>query len=276
MGIKMRRKLSVLLALSVLFVTLGACKVDAATKVKEVNLSVEVGKTITFKDLKQAKVKGNIKVSNTSKGLQLKGTKEGVSTFTAKNKKYNIVTLNSVKGIKFDKVTVKKTSGVFYVVRKFNTDAIVTVLNTNNYDADVTYTRKEFKEKNVFFEKRDQKVTALGKNETFSFFSYESMPIYKDSITVKKSKYHSLDSKDVKLITSLNTAQNMSCVTINNNTNKTIYVDGLILKYGKSGNMIATDIMNDVKVDKTYNFFSRNYTTDIKNMDLADYHLYVK
>ena len=262
----------------IITIVLGSVTVtDAKTKPninKEVNLTVEVGEKITIKGIKKAPDVKGLTVSCENNELTVKGKKEGVKSFTYKNTKYNIVTLNKVKGLKFDDAKAYKKKGVYYVVRDFGSDSIITVLNTNKSDKDVTFYRKEYRSKNDLFETRQQRVNALGQNESFSFFTYSSMPTHKDSITVSNSRQKSLKKNSVKLSSCTLEGTNGKYTLTNKSKEDVIYVDALVLKFDKDNHMVATDYMVSQRVEDTANWYTHNYTDDITDMEIVSYHVY--
>lgn len=277
MGLKMNKKLvKIYCIVGLLLMVFGNCLVVTNAKpIKEVNLTVEVGETITIKNIKKApKIKGIKIVSCKDNTLTVKGLKEGVQSFTSNKTKYNIVTLDKVKGLTFDSAKAYKTKGVYYVVRDFGSDSIITVLNTNKSDKDVTFYRKEYRSKNDLFETRQQRVNALGQNESFSFFTYSSMPIHKDSIEVVASTKKSLKKNSVKLSSCIIDGTNGKYTLTNNSKKDVIYVDALVLKFDKDGNMVATDYMVSQRVEYKANWYTQNYSDDITDMKIVSYHVY--
>ena len=146
--------------------------------------------------------------------------------------------------------------------------------NTNKSDKDVTFYRKEYRSKNDLFETRQQRVNALGQNESFSFFTYSSMPTHKDSITVSNSRQKSLKKNSVKLSSCTLEGTNGKYTLTNKSKEDVIYVDALVLKFDKDNKMVATDYMVSQRVEDTANWYTHNYTDDITDMEIVSYHVY--
>lgn len=242
---------------------------------KEINLTVDVGENLQIKNIKKApKIKG-IKVVNCKNNtLTVKGLKEGVQSFTYNKTRYNIVTLNKVPGLKIDNAKAYKTKGVYYVVRDFEKDSIITVFNTNKAAKDVTVYRKEYRSKNDLFETRQQRVNALGQNESYSFFTFSSMPIHKDSIEVADSTKKSLTNDDVTISSGTIEGKNGKYTLTNKSKEDVIYVDALVLKFDKDGNMVANDYMISQRVEKKADWYTQNNMDGITDMKIVSYHVY--
>lgn len=278
----MKRVKNIVALVCLVGLVLGSVTVtDATTKAKsnkidkEVNLTVEVGETLQIKGIKKApKIKGLKVINCKDNTLTVKGQKEGVKSFTSNKTKYNIVTLDKVQGLKFDNAEAYKTKGVYYVVRDFGSDSIITVLNTNKSDKDVTFYRKEYRSKNDLFETRPQRVNALEPNESFSFFTFSSMPIHKDSISVSDSTKKSLKKDSVDLSSCKIEGINGKFTVTNNSKKDVVYVDALVLKFNNDGNMVATDYMVSQRVEDKANWYTKNYMDDITDMKIVSYHVY--
>lgn len=284
MGLDMKRVKNIVALVCLVGLVLGSVTVtDATTKAKaksnkinkEVNLTVEVGETLQIKGIKKVpKIKGLKVINCKDNTLTVKGQKEGVKSFTSNKIKYNIVTLDKVQGLKFDNAEAYKTKGVYYVVRDFGSDSIITVLNTNKSDKDVTFYRKEYRSKNDLFETRPQRVNALGPNESFSFFTFSSMPIHKDSISVSDSTKKSLKKDSVDLSSCKIEDTNGKFTVTNNSKKDVVYVDALVLKFDNDDNMVATDYMVSQRVADKANWYTKNYMDDIIDMKIVSYHVY--
>lgn len=275
----MRKRYNLFLLLLIVLIIGLQTNVKASSK--EVNYCIEFGKTINLKEVTSkpnisSKILGIEKVSK--KGLVLRAKKrEGLCTFRYNNKIYNILVLkdnipnNEVKTLK-----VKKVKGIYYVKRGNRTNTFVTVYNSNNYDVDVVFTRKEYRSENELFETRNQELKALGKKETYTFFTYLSMPIQKDSIKVTKSKeVKSIDSTKVK-VKHKAFEDIYSIYELDNKTNDVVYVDALLVKYDKRGNFTATSELKEIVINPEVSteYKDKNYTTDISKVKIIDYHVH--
>lgn len=274
----MKNKLTFVLA----FLFIVFCfntNIQASTS-KEINYCVETGRTITIKDIKKSvKLSDNLlKVTKiSSKGLQLKArNKEGVETFKYNGKVYNIVVLNKIDSLKYDKVKVKKLNNVYMVVRYYNNNSIVTFLNTNKKNVDIYYMRDEYKSKNEFFEMRSQEIRGLGYNETYSLFSYICMPIHKDSFRVTDSSYISTNAK-VKIVSF---DKDKTILDVTTTDTRSVRVDSILLKLDKNNKITSTGavvghIINP-ESDKT-DYVDNNYgNSDIKKVIVVDSHAHTE
>lgn len=274
----MKNKLTFVLAFLFMILCFNT-NIQASTS-KEINYCVETGRTITIKDIKKSvKLSDNLlKVTKiSSKGLQLKArNKEGVETFKYNGKVYNIVVLNKIDSLKYDKVKVKKLNNVYMIVRYYNNDSIVTFLNTNKKNVDIYYMRDEYKSKNEFFEMRSQEIRGLGYNETYSLFSYICMPIHKDSFRVTDSSYISTNAK-VKVVSF---DKDKTILDVSTTDTRSVRVDSLLLKLDKDNKITATGaivghIINP-KSDKT-DYVDNNYgNSDIKKVIVVDSHAHTE
>lgn len=277
----MKKMKCILLALCLMFTLLNLNDVHAATK--EVDYVLEYGKTLTIKDIKSipSKVSGDtIKINKVTNGIKVKALKkEGLSTFKSNGKTYNILVLkNNIPSSEYNskKIKIKKTNGVFYVTRESRTNSFITLYNSNKNSVDVTFKRSEYKDNNTLFETREQSIKALAPNETYTLFTYTCMPIHKDSIKVnKKSYYEGINTKSIKLETDLSRKE-VTNVNIINETNCPVFVNALIIKLDKNGNMVATGGFSETFVpdNSSVLYSDKNYTSDISKSIILDYHVY--
>lgn len=276
---------SFMLGLSLFLVTLGVGMhtdyVSASSRVKTC-YSVVLGKTVTIKGIttKLKVFNSNVKiVKANSKGLTLKGVKEGVSEFNYKGKVYHVITIpNNIPSSSYASVdTSISKNNVFCTLRKekVGSDAYVTIYNNNDYAVDVTYIHKDIREDNSVFETRSTDIKVLAPHTSYTFAEYAAMPKVKRQLEVTKSYVEAFNTKGLEVsVDSFDS--NETCFKFKNTSNLPIQAKLFYLKLDKNGKVTGYGETQDIVVNAegTSTVVESNYGIKPDKVKIVGYHAY--